>query len=103
MFEDLIRACPLLEKLTLIDIEGFTNLNIDAPNLKYIYAWSVFHDVSLKNTSNLASVKIGFEEKVEHIHHEPNADESSSKLLVFFDNLPHIQRLKFHGHFLKYT
>ncbi|CAJ1972834.1 unnamed protein product [Sphenostylis stenocarpa] len=34
-FEKLISSCPVLERLTLMNFDGFTHLNIDAPNLLF--------------------------------------------------------------------
>ena len=36
VFEKLIGCCPLLERLTLIDLNGITHLKIDAPNLNFV-------------------------------------------------------------------
>lgn len=102
VLESLISSSPLLERLTLIDFDGFSDLNIDAPNLQYIYASGALHDVNFKNTFSLTSVSISFDdENIDHIHDEHKTDESSSKLLKFCSNLHHIQRLIIMKYFLK--
>ncbi|KAK9941794.1 hypothetical protein M0R45_007488 [Rubus argutus] len=46
------------EMLGLRHCDGFTNLKIDAPNLRIIDIIGVFEDVKLENTSNLAQPHI---------------------------------------------
>ncbi|KAK4860302.1 hypothetical protein QYF36_020950 [Acer negundo] len=49
----------MLERLTLMNFDGFSHLKIDAPNLQFFDIGGVFDDVSFENTFNLALVSIG--------------------------------------------
>ncbi|XP_022772803.1 F-box/FBD/LRR-repeat protein At1g13570-like isoform X4 [Durio zibethinus] len=100
VFENLISSCPLLERLTLMNFTGVTHLNIDARNLQFFDVGGNFDDVSFQNTPHLALVSIGLYVNINN--DENNAQDSSSKLLRFFVNLPQIQRLEVQNYFLKY-
>jgi hypothetical protein len=97
VLENLIGGSPLLEMLGLRHCDGFTNLKIDAPNLRIIDIIGVFEDVTLENTSNLAQVSIEWTENVD----QRRGPASSGNLLNFFDCQPHIQRLTINRNFLK--
>ena len=94
VFENLISSCPLLERLTLMNFDGFTHLNIDAPNLQFFDIGGVFNDISFENAFQLAVVSIGLYDKKQ-------AHAYSSNLLKFFAHLPHIRRLEVQSYFLK--
>ncbi|GLT58082.1 hypothetical protein SLA2020_310040 [Shorea laevis] len=102
VFENLISSCPLLERLTLMNFDGFMDLNIDAPNLQFFDVGGVFRDVSFKNTFSLALISIGLYVSINDVDDQRKAGENSSKLLRFFANLPHIRRLEIQSYFLKY-
>ncbi|KAK2452819.1 F-box/FBD/LRR-repeat protein [Trifolium repens] len=53
-FEILISGSPLLEKLKLVDFDGFTQINIHAPNIKFIEIIGKFEGISFDNTPQLA-------------------------------------------------
>ncbi|PNY02090.1 F-box/FBD/LRR-repeat protein [Trifolium pratense] len=53
-FENLISSCPLLERLTLMNFDGFNHLNIRSPNLQFFDIGGKFDDISFENTSQLA-------------------------------------------------
>lgn len=89
VFEKMIGCCPLLERLTLIDINGITHLKIDVPNLQFLEVQDTFEDVNVENTLNLVDVSINFGE----------ASNYCSKLLKYFIQLPLIERLTIKGFF----
>lgn len=99
VFDNMIVCCPLLEKLTVMNFDGFTHLNIDAPNLQFFDVGGVFEGVILKNTLNLAVISIGLYEHP--VNYQRRGPSSSSNLLKFFAHLPHIQRLEIQSYFLK--
>ncbi|CAN1126796.1 F-box/FBD/LRR-repeat protein At1g13570 [Linum perenne] len=99
-FENLITSCPLLERLTLMNFDGFTHLKINAPNLQFFDIGSTFTDVSFENTFKLTLVSIGLYVNLKN--DDKLALGSSSKLLSFFASLPHIRRLEIQSYFLKY-
>ncbi|KAJ6675718.1 F-BOX/RNI/FBD-LIKE DOMAIN PROTEIN [Salix viminalis] len=58
VFENLISRCALLERLTLMNFDGFTHLKINAPNLQFFDVGGVFDDVSFENTLLLTQATI---------------------------------------------
>lgn len=99
VFEKLICGCPLLERLTLMNFDGFTRLDIDAPNLQFFDIGGVFEDVNFKNTSHLTVVSIGLYVNV--ANNSRCTLSSSSNLVKFFTHLPNIRRLEVQSYFLK--
>ncbi|GMY26730.1 F-box/FBD/LRR-repeat protein At1g13570-like isoform X1 [Fagus crenata] len=57
IFKTIVPKCPLLKHLTLENCTNTENLNIDAPNLKFLYFRGLFNSLRFKNTPVLASVK----------------------------------------------
>ncbi|KAL9359682.1 hypothetical protein Peur_047805 [Populus x canadensis] len=100
VFEKLLSSCAMLERLTLINFDGFTHLNINALNLQFFDVGGVFDDVSFENAFVLALVSIGLYVNVKNDQNVSYG--SSSKLLRFFVNLPHVRRLEIQSYFLKY-
>lgn len=99
-FENLIASCPLLERLTLMNFDGFSDLRIHAPNLRFFDIGGVYGDVTFENTILLSIISIGLYVNVQN---ELSAMQSSaSNLVKFFIHLPHIQRLEVQGYFLKH-
>ncbi|KAG5227095.1 F-box/FBD/LRR-repeat protein [Salix suchowensis] len=56
--EHLIRNCPVLEKLTLLNLQNLAYIRIYNPNLKYVKIDSAFEDICLEHSLLLASVDI---------------------------------------------
>ncbi|XP_057974676.1 F-box/FBD/LRR-repeat protein At1g13570-like [Malania oleifera] len=105
VFQNLISGCPLLERLTLMNFDGFTHLNIHAPNLQFFDIGGVFEDVSFKNTHLLTIISIGLYEEVIYLDDENEQSprcSNSNNLVRFFSHIPGIQRLEVQSHFLKY-
>ncbi|XP_021718694.1 F-box/FBD/LRR-repeat protein At1g13570-like [Chenopodium quinoa] len=99
-FKNLIAWCPSLERLTLMNFEGFFNLKINAPNLQFFDIGGNFEDVTFENTNMLSIISIGLYINVET---EFNGRQNHpSNMLNFFACLPHIQRLEVQSYFLKY-
>ncbi|TQD77932.1 hypothetical protein C1H46_036534 [Malus baccata] len=86
VFENMVLRCPLLEKLIVMNFDGFSHLNIDALNLQFFDVGGKFEDVNFKSTSNLAVVSIGLYEHVGNSYRR--LPSSSSNLLMFFAYLP---------------
>ncbi|XP_057503193.1 F-box/FBD/LRR-repeat protein At1g13570-like isoform X1 [Actinidia eriantha] len=99
-FEHLISSCTMLERLTLMNFDGFTVLNINAPNLQFFDIGGVFDDVNFRNTFRLAIVSIGL---YVNIGYDQNLTLGhTGNLIKFFSQLPSIQRLEVQSYFLKY-
>lgn len=98
-FENLISSCPLLERLTLMNFDGFSHLNIQAPNLQFFDIGGKFEDISFENTFKLAVVSIGL--YLDYESNQSTLHRPSNNLVNFFANLPHVQRLEIQSYFLK--
>ncbi|XP_051123621.1 F-box/FBD/LRR-repeat protein At1g13570-like isoform X2 [Andrographis paniculata] len=99
-FEHMISSCPLLERLTLMNFEGFAILNIRCPNLLFFDVGGVFEDVIFQDTFHLAVVSIGL--YVNTGNERITAFGCTGNMINFFACLPHIQRLEVQSYFLKY-
>ena len=97
--ENLISSCLQLERLILMDFDGFKNLNIHAPNLQHLEMKGNFEDISFKNTSQLPVVFIDLFENLES--NQSILHGRSRNLVEFFIHLPHIKRLEIQNYFLK--
>jgi len=84
-FENLISGCPQLEELMLSKVQGLTQLNIQAPNLKLCHITNdKFEGISFNNTLQLAEVYLELSLYL-------NSESNRSNWFKFFDHLPHIE------------
>lgn len=97
-FQNLISSCPLLERLTLMNFDGFSDLKIHAPNLRFFDVGGVFENVDLQFTFQLATVSIGL---YTNTGFDSLTFGSPGNLIKFFAHLPGIQRLEVQSYFLK--
>ncbi|XP_058724950.1 F-box/FBD/LRR-repeat protein At1g13570-like [Vicia villosa] len=100
--ENLISSCPLLEELTLMDIDDLTEITIHAPNLNYFYFWGNFESITFDNTLQLATISINLFKDLDSESNQSRLHGYFSNLLKFFDHRPHIQSLTIGAYFLKY-
>ncbi|KAL6951984.1 hypothetical protein U1Q18_016199 [Sarracenia purpurea var. burkii] len=100
VFERLISSCPLLGRLTLMNFDGFTVLNIHAPNLQFFDIGGTFDDVNFVNTFRLAIVSIGLYVNIGYDQNQTLG--STGNLIKFLAHLPSVQRLEVQSYFLKY-
>lgn len=98
-FEHLVSSCHLLERLTLMNFEGFSDLKIHAPNLLFFDVGGVFEDINFMDTFNLAIVSIGL--YVNPGFYKNLTLGSAGNLVKFFAHLPCLQRLEVQSFFLK--
>ncbi|CAJ2675118.1 unnamed protein product [Trifolium pratense] len=94
-FEILISGSPLLEKLRLGLFDGFNQINIQAPNIKFVLIIGEFEGISFDNTPQLAKLVVD----------QTNQSKShgcSSNLVKFFNHLPNIKMLLISSYFIKY-
>jgi hypothetical protein len=99
--EKLISGCPLLQSLTLIDIDNVTQINIHAPNLKHFDMMGKFKDISFDNTFQLETVHVELSLYLNSENNQSRLQGCSSNLLKFFDHQPHIKTLGIHSYSLK--
>ncbi|PRQ32693.1 putative F-box domain, FBD domain, leucine-rich repeat domain, L domain-containing protein [Rosa chinensis] len=85
--EKMIVCSPLLERLTLRDLQGITRLKIHAPNLQFLKVRGDFEDVELTNTLNLVHVSLD----------RNRAHWRGDRLLNSCVKLPYIKRLTIEG------
>ncbi|KAM5564253.1 F-box/FBD/LRR-repeat protein [Rosa sericea] len=98
VLENMIVHCPLLERLSVEWCDGFSRLNINAPNLQFLRFMGDFEDINILNTSNLVDIYID----KEHEFVQRQGPCRSSNLLKFFAELPNIHRLDMNFLFTKY-
>lgn len=98
--ESLISSCPLLESLTLSYYDGL-DLNINAPNLKYLCLEGVFKDLCLEDTPLLEIVSISLYMSTDEIQ-EHFEQLSGCNFVKFFGGIPNLKKLIGHVYFTKY-
>ncbi|XP_004292705.1 PREDICTED: F-box/FBD/LRR-repeat protein At1g13570-like [Fragaria vesca subsp. vesca] len=97
VFDHMILSCNLLERLTLKDCGGFTQLKIDAPNLLILHCSGVCKDFSTVNALQLAYVYIDL--FIPQVHHNSS---NVLKFFHFFVSLPMVEGLHISWSFLNY-
>jgi hypothetical protein len=101
-FENLISGCPLLEKLLMNDLHGFTQINIHAPNLKFFAIIGEFEGISFNNnTSQLTTVILNLSLYLNFDTSQSRLHGCSNNLLKFFDHQPNIENLMILSYFIK--
>ncbi|CAM8938305.1 unnamed protein product [Rhodiola kirilowii] len=100
-FENMIASCHQLEKLTLINFDGFRVLKINAPKLQFFDTGGIFEDILFLNTDKLAIASIGMYINVGYGGYPINGSYTSN-LVRFCSSLPHVERLEVQTYFLKY-
>ncbi|KEH37791.1 putative F-box domain, FBD domain, leucine-rich repeat domain, L domain-containing protein [Medicago truncatula] len=101
-FENLISGSPLLEKLVLKKVDGFTQINIHSPSIKYVDIRGNFEGISFDNTSQLAKVFVNLSSYLNSETGQSMFHGCSSNLLKFFDHLHNIQSLLIASYSIKY-
>uniref|UniRef100_A0A7N0VDD4 F-box domain-containing protein n=1 Tax=Kalanchoe fedtschenkoi TaxID=63787 RepID=A0A7N0VDD4_KALFE len=100
-FENMIASCPQLERLTLMNFDGFSLLKVNAPKLQFFDTGGIFEDVLFLNTEKLAIASIGLYVNVVSDGYPINGSYTSN-LARFCSSLPHVERLEVQNYFLKY-
>jgi hypothetical protein len=99
--EHLIRNCPVLEKLTLLNLHHLACVRIYNPNLKYVKIDSAFEDICLGHSLLLASVDIRMLPMNGGITHQPPEQGKVCTLIRVFGYLHGINRLSLSNQFLE--
>jgi hypothetical protein len=93
-FEKLISGSPLLEKLNMAYFDGFTQININAPNIKSVQIIGKFEGINFDNTPQLTKVLVDQTS-------QSRLQGCSNNLVNFFYHLPNIQILLIISYFIK--
>ncbi|XP_058724941.1 F-box/FBD/LRR-repeat protein At1g13570-like [Vicia villosa] len=101
-FENMISGCPLLEKLKLAEVDGLTQINIHALNLKIFEVFGEFEGINFDNTFQLVTVIMNLRLNLSPENNQSTLHGRSSNLLDFFNRRPHLQSLVIGSCFLKY-
>ncbi|RHN60675.1 putative F-box domain, FBD domain, leucine-rich repeat domain, L domain-containing protein [Medicago truncatula] len=101
-FENLIFKCPLLETLELVNLHGFTQINIHTPNLKSLLIVGKFDDISFDKTFQFVTVLVDLSLYLNSETNQRRLHGCSSSLLNFFNHRPRIVGLVMKNYFLKY-
>ncbi|KAK0574776.1 hypothetical protein LWI29_028845 [Acer saccharum] len=95
VIECLISSCPVLESLSLTYSDSL-DLNINAPNLKYLFLEGEFKDVCLENTPLLVEISVAMY-IAEHFE-----QSSSCNFIKFLGGVPLLNKLVGYIYFTKY-
>ncbi|KMT08378.1 hypothetical protein BVRB_6g140570 [Beta vulgaris subsp. vulgaris] len=98
--ESLITNCPLLESLTLSYYDGL-DLNICAPNLKYLCLEGEFKEICLDDNPMLEVVSVTLYMNTDEIH-EHFEHSSGCNFVKFLGGVPNLEKLIGHVYFTKY-
>lgn len=99
VIENLISSCSLLENLSLSYFDSLS-LNINAPNLKYLFLEGEFRDINLENTPLLAAMSVAMYMNDDFVE---NYEQSSScNFDKFLGGVPRLESLNGHIYFTKY-
>ncbi|XP_058727069.1 F-box/FBD/LRR-repeat protein At1g13570-like [Vicia villosa] len=93
--ENVIRICPELEYLTLVGIEGFSRININAPSLKSFAILGPAVEFNLQYKFQLTHLSMLFSTEI-------NRYPPSSNLTTVFGGLPLLKKLFLSRKVLKY-
>ncbi|KAL5759275.1 hypothetical protein ACOSQ2_018113 [Xanthoceras sorbifolium] len=99
VIESLISSCPLLEVLSLTYSDSL-DLNINAPNLKYLCLEGEFKDICLENTPLLVEISVAMymtDDIAEHFE-----QSSSCNFIKFLGGVPLLEKLVGYIYFTKY-
>ncbi|KAL9424822.1 hypothetical protein AB3S75_031860 [Citrus x aurantiifolia] len=102
ILESLIRNCPILERLTLLNIDHLASVRIHNSSLKYLKIDSEFEDINLENSVNLDSVDIRMIPMYGGIITRNNEQSNSGNFDRVFGCLYDIKRLTLSCHFLQW-
>lgn len=100
--EHLIRNCPVLEKLTLLNLHHLACVRIYNPNLKYVKIDSAFEDICLGHSLLLASVDIRMLPMNGGITSQHPEQGKVCTLIRVFGYLHGINRLSLSNQFLEF-
>ncbi|KAJ6734929.1 F-BOX PROTEIN-LIKE [Salix purpurea] len=100
--EHLIRNCPVLEKLTMLNLQNLAYIRIYNPNLKYVKIDSAFEDICLEHSLLLASVDIRMLPKNRGTTLQHPEQGKVCTLIRVFGSLRGINRLSLSNQFLEF-
>ncbi|KAJ4707183.1 F-box/FBD/LRR-repeat protein [Melia azedarach] len=98
--ESLIHNCPILERLTLLNVNHLASVRIHNPSLKYLKIDSKFGDINLEHSVQLTSVDIQMIPLCRGAREHERGD--ASHLLQVFGCLYDVKRLIFSSRFLEW-
>ncbi|GAV60081.1 F-box domain-containing protein [Cephalotus follicularis] len=100
--ESLIRSCPVLERLTLLNIDHLASLKIQSQTLKYLKVGSEFEDICLRSIPLLVIVDIHMIPQQGRVIPWQNEGGKPCNLVRVIGSLYGIKKLTLSGHFLEY-